>query len=44
MDDRLKQFRAWDVLDGRREIFCPEESVPQDDFPFSFWSRPNFRS
>ena len=34
MDDRLKQFRAWDVLDGRREIFCPEESVPQDDLVF----------
>ena len=34
MDDRLKQFRAWDALDGRREIFCPEESLPQDDLVF----------
>jgi len=34
MDDRVKQFRAWDVLHGRREIFCPEESLPQDDLVF----------
>jgi transposase len=34
MDDRLKQFRAWDALDGRREVFCPEESLPQDDLVF----------
>lgn len=34
MDDRIKQFRAWDALDGRREIFCPAESLPQDDLVF----------
>jgi transposase len=34
MDDRLKQFRAWDVMEGRREIFCPEDSLPQDDLVF----------
>ena len=34
MDDRLKQFRAWDVLEGRREIFCPEVSLPEDDLAF----------
>ncbi len=34
MDDRLKQFRAWDVMDGRREIFCPEDSLPEDDLVF----------
>lgn len=34
MDDRLKQFRAWDVMEGRREIFCPEQSLPQDDLVF----------
>lgn len=34
MDDRRKQFRAWEVLDGRREIFCPEESLPEDDLVF----------
>jgi transposase len=34
MDDRLKQFRAWDAMDGRREIFCPEDSLPEDDLVF----------
>ena len=34
MDDRLKQFRVWDALDGRREIFCPEDSLPEDDLVF----------
>jgi transposase len=34
MDDRLKQFRAWDVMEGRREIVCPEDSLPQDDLVF----------
>ena len=34
MDDRFKQFRAWDAMDGRREIFCPEESLPEDDLVF----------
>lgn len=34
MDDHHKQFRAWNVLDGRQEIFCPEESLPQDDLVF----------
>ena len=34
MDDRLKQFRAWDVMGGRREIFCPQDSLPQDDLVF----------
>ncbi|MBI5759784.1 MAG: transposase [Planctomycetales bacterium] len=34
MDDRLKQFRVWDVMEGRREIFCPEDSLPEDDLVF----------
>lgn len=34
MEDQRKQFRAWDELDGRREIFCPEESLPSDDLVF----------
>lgn len=34
MDDRLKQFRLWDVMEGRREIFCPEDSLPEDDLVF----------
>ena len=34
MDDRHKQFRVWDALDGRREIFCPEDSLPEDDLVF----------
>jgi transposase len=34
MDDRLKQFRAWDVMGGRREIYSPEESLPQDNLVF----------
>lgn len=34
MDDRAKQFRSWDSMDGRREIFCPEESLPEDDLVF----------
>jgi transposase len=34
MDDRLKLFRAWDALDGRREIFCPADSLPEDDLVF----------
>ena len=34
MDDRLKLFRAWDVVGGRREIFSPEESLPSDDLVF----------
>ena len=34
MEDRREQFRAWDGMDGRRGIFCPEESVPQDDLVF----------
>jgi transposase len=34
MDDRSKPFRAWDVLAGRREIFCPEDSLPEDDLVF----------
>ena len=34
MDDRGKQFRAWDALGGRREIFCPEDSLPEDDLVF----------
>ena len=34
MDDRLKLFRAWDVMGGRREIFTPEESLPSDDLVF----------
>jgi transposase len=34
MDDRLKLFRTWDALDGRREIFCPEDSLPEDDLVF----------
>ena len=38
MDDRLKPFRVWDALDGRREIFCPEDSLPEDDLVFSCWN------
>ena len=34
MDERRKEFRAWDVLGGRREIFCPEDSLPEDDLVF----------
>jgi transposase len=34
MDDRHKQFRVWDAMDGRREIFCPEDSLPEDDLVF----------
>lgn len=34
MDDRCKQFRAWDGMEGRREIFCPEDSLPEDDLVF----------
>ena len=34
MDDQLKQFRSWDVLSGRQEIFSPEESLPEDDLVF----------
>ena len=34
MDDQLKQFRSWDALNGRREIFCPEDSLPEDDLVF----------
>lgn len=34
MDDRCKQFREWDAAGGRREIFCPEDSLPQDDLVF----------
>jgi transposase len=34
MEDRCKQFRVWDVLEGRREIFSPEESLPEDDLVF----------
>lgn len=34
MEDQRKQFRAWDVMEGRREIFCPEESLPSDDLVF----------
>src|SRR5882757_6760103 len=34
MDDRLKQFRSWDAMDGRREIFCPEDSLPEDALVF----------
>ena len=34
MDDQVKPFRQWDVMEGRREIFSPEESLPQDDLVF----------
>ena len=34
MDGQVKSFRQWDVMEGRREIFCPEESLPQDDLVF----------
>jgi transposase len=34
MDDRLELFRTWDALAGRREIFCPEDSLPEDDLVF----------
>ena len=34
MEDRRKQFRAWDVLDGSREIVCSAECVPPDDLVF----------
>ena len=34
MDDRFKRFRAWEVMDGRREIFCPEDSLPENDLVF----------
>ena len=34
MEDQLKQFRSWDALNGRREIFCPEDSLPEDDLVF----------
>ena len=27
-------FRSWDALNGRREIFCPEDSLPEDDFVY----------
>ena len=34
MDDQVKPFRQWDVMEGRREIFSPEESLPQNDLVF----------
>ena len=34
MDDRHKPFRVWDAMDGRRESFCPEDSLPEDDLVF----------
>ena len=34
MEDGCKRFRVWDVLEGRREIFSPEESLPEDDLVF----------
>jgi len=34
MEDQRKQLRAWDEMDGRREIFWPEESLPSDDLDF----------
>jgi transposase len=34
MDDQRKQFRSWDAMDGRGEIFSPEESLPEDDLVF----------
>ena len=34
MDGQVKSFRQWDVMEGRREIFCPEENLPQSDLVF----------
>lgn len=34
MEDRRKQFREWDGMEGRREIFSPEESLPAHDLVF----------
>jgi transposase len=34
MDDLGKQFRFWNPLEGRREIFSPEESLPEEDLVF----------
>ena len=34
MDDLGKQFRYWDAMDGRSEIFSPEDSLPEDDLVF----------
>ena len=34
MDDSAKQFRAWDVMEGRREIYSPEETLLQHDLVF----------
>ena len=34
MDDLGKQFRYWNPLDGRSEIFSPEDSLPENDLVF----------
>lgn len=34
MDDRVKRFRAWDVMEGRQEIMSPESMLPEDDLVF----------
>ena len=34
MDDLGKQFRYWTPLDGRSEIFSPEDSLPENDLVF----------
>ncbi|MGZ0171928.1 MAG: hypothetical protein ACKVHE_20485 [Planctomycetales bacterium] len=34
MDDLGKQFRYWDAMHGRSEIFSPEDALPEDDLVF----------
>ena len=34
MDDLGKQFRYWDAMHGRSEIFSPEDSLPEGDLVF----------
>lgn len=34
MDDRLKPFRVWNAMDGRREAVSPADVLPEDDLVF----------
>ena len=34
MDDRRKDYRAWDVEQGRHEPISPRDALPEDDLVF----------
>lgn len=34
MEDRRKNYRAWDAVQGRREAICPQDVLPPNDLVF----------